>query len=237
MRLQKYLAHSGVASRRKSEEIISQSRVKVNNQTIMDPAFDVSDLDIVTVDNKRVTPKNNFKYYLLNKPLGVVSTADDEKNRINVVDLVDSKDRLYPVGRLDMDTTGIILLTNDGQLTNLMTHPKYNLSKTYIAKVKGRPNKTTLDKLRNGVYIDHKKTKRAKLKILNSYEDSTVIEIQISEGRNRQIRKMFELVNHPVMTLKRIKIGLIEIGGLLPGDYRELDQDEMIFINKIKNEK
>lgn len=234
MRLQKYLAHCGVASRRQAELIIAQSRVSVNNEIITDPARDVSDQDLVRVDGKLVKLNNTYKYYLLNKPLGVVSTASDEKGRLNVIDLIDSDKRLYPIGRLDMDTTGIILITNDGKLTQILTHPKYELSKTYIAKVKGRPNKISLNKLRNGIYIDGRKTKEAKVRILNSYPNETLIEITIQEGRNRQIRKMFDAIDHPVISLKRIKIGEIEIGGLMIGDYRELSKEEMDYINRIK---
>lgn len=234
MRLQKYLAHCGVASRRQAELIIAKSRVTVNDEIITDPALDVSDQDLIRVDGKLVKLSTTYKYYLLNKPLGVVSTASDEKGRLNVVDLIDSDKRLYPIGRLDMDTTGIILITNDGKLTQILTHPKYELSKTYIAKVKGRPNKTSLNKLRNGLYIDGRKTKEAQVKILNSYPNETLVEITIQEGRNRQIRKMFDAIDHPVTSLKRIKIGEIEIGGLMVGDYRELSKEELDYINRIK---
>lgn len=234
MRLQKYLAHCGVASRRQAELIIAQSRVSVNDEIVTDPARDVSGQDLVKVDDKLIKLNNTYKYYLLNKPLGVVSTASDEKGRLNVIDLIDSDKRLYPIGRLDMDTTGIILITNDGKLTQILTHPKYELSKTYIAKVKGRPNKTSLNKLRNGLYVDSRKTKEAQVKILNSYPNETLIEISIQEGRNRQIRKMFDAIGHPVISLKRIKIGEIEIGGLMVGDYRELNKEEMDYINRVK---
>lgn len=236
MRLQKYLAHCGVASRRQAENIIAESRVKVNNEIITDPAFDVGEKDQVKVDGRLVRLKKTYKYYLLNKPIGVVSTASDEKGRPTVVDMIDSDLRLYPIGRLDMDTSGIILITNDGKLTQILTHPKYELTKTYIAKVAGRPNRTSLNKLRNGLYIEGRKTKEAKVKILNSYEKETLIEISIQEGRNRQIRKMFDAIGHPVISLKRIKIGEIDIGGLMVGDYRELNQEEMAYINRIKNE-
>lgn len=234
MRLQKYLAHCGVASRRQAELIIAQSRVSVNDEIVTDPARDVSGQDLVKVDDKLIKLNNTYKYYLLNKPLGVVSTASDEKGRLNIIDLIDSDKRLYPIGRLDMDTTGIILITNDGKLTQILTHPKYELSKTYIAKVKGRPNKTSLNKLRNGLYVDSRKTKEAQVKILNSYPNETLIEISIQEGRNRQIRKMFDAIGHPVISLKRIKIGEIEIGGLMVGDYRELNKEEMDYINRVK---
>ncbi|WP_054252053.1 pseudouridine synthase [Neofamilia massiliensis] len=235
MRLQKYLAHCGVASRRQAELIIAKSRVSVNDEIVTDPARDVSDQDLVKVDGKLIKLNKTYKYYLLNKPLGVVSTASDEKGRLNVIDLINSDKRLYPIGRLDMDTTGIILITNDGKLTQILTHPKYELSKTYIAKVKGRPNKTSLNKLRSGLYIDGRKTKEAQVRILNTYPNETLVEISIQEGRNRQIRKMFDAIDHPVVSLKRIKIGEIEIGGLMVGDYRELNKEEMDYINQIKN--
>lgn len=235
MRLQKYLAHCGVASRRQAELIIAKSRVSVNDEIVTDPARDVSDQDLVKVDGKLIKLNKTYKYYLLNKPLGVVSTASDEKGRLNVIDLINSDKRLYPIGRLDMDTTGIILITNDGNLTQILTHPKYELSKTYIAKVKGRPNKTSLNKLRSGLYIDGRKTKEAQVRILNTYPNETLVEISIQEGRNRQIRKMFDAIDHPVVSLMRIKIGEIEIGGLMVGDYRELNKEEMDYINKIKN--
>lgn len=235
MRLQKYLAHCGVASRRQAELIIAKSRVSVNDEIVTDPARDVSDQDLVKVDGKLIKLNKTYKYYLLNKPLGVVSTASDEKGRLDVIDLINSDKRLYPIGRLDMDTTGIILITNDGKLTQILTHPKYELSKTYIAKVKGRPNKTSLNKLRSGLYIDGRKTKEAQVRILNTYPNETLVEISIQEGRNRQIRKMFDAIDHPVVSLKRIKIGEIEIGGLMVGDYRELNKEEMDYINKIKN--
>lgn len=237
MRLQKFLAHCGVASRRQAEVIISQSRVSVNGKIVTNPATDVSDQDLVKVDGKPVKINKTYKYYLLNKPLGVVSTASDEKGRVNVIDLIESDKRLYPIGRLDMDTTGIILITNDGKLTQILTHPKYELSKTYIAKVKQRPNKDSLNKLRRGIYIDGRKTKEAQVKILNSYENETLIEISIEEGRNRQIRKMFDAIGHPIISLKRIKIGEIEIGGLMVGDYRELNKEELAYITKIKEKK
>lgn len=234
MRLQKFLAHSGIASRRKSEEIIALGRVKVNNSIITDPAFNVDRNDKVEVDGKIIRNKSKFEYYILNKPIGVVSTASDEKERVNVTDIIDTKNRIYPVGRLDIDTAGLIILTNDGELTNIMTHPKYEIKKTYIATVTGRPNKKSLDLLRGGMTIDGYKTKGAKVKILKNYETHSVIEITIDEGRNRQIKKMFEQINHPVKSLKRISIGDLQIGGLTPGNYREFNEEELQYVEKLK---
>ncbi|NLY20609.1 MAG: rRNA pseudouridine synthase [Tissierellia bacterium] len=237
MRLQKYLAHCGVASRRKAEELIINGDVKVNNEIIIDPAFDVGENDIVKYKNKRVYLSKKNKYFMLNKPIGVVSTASDEKGRANVVDLIDTDSRVYPVGRLDIDTSGIILLTNDGELTNIMTHPKYGVMKKYIATVEGTPNAKALYRLRNGVRIENYVTGKAKVKILKSYPTDSVVEIVINEGKNRQVRKMFDTVGHRVKSLKRIEIGEIMIGGLNQGEYRELDSTEMEYIQRLKNAK
>ncbi len=237
MRLQKFLAHSGVASRRKSEEIIALGRVKVNNSIITDPAFNVERADKVEVDGRIIKNKSKYEYYLLNKPIGIVSTARDEKNRVNVTDLIETNTRIYPVGRLDIDTSGLIVITNDGVLTNIMTHPRYELEKTYIATATGRPNKHSLDLLRRGMTIDGYKTKGAKVKILKNYETHSVIEVIIDEGRNRQIKKMFEQINHPLKALKRVKVGELEIGGLRPGEYREFNDEEIEYVEKLKRGK
>ncbi len=236
MRLQKYLAHAGVASRRKSEEFIANGDVKVNNEIITDPAFDVGEDDIVKYKNKRVYIQKKYKYYMLNKPVGVVSTSSDEKGRINVVELIDSGDtRIYPVGRLDIDTSGLILLTNDGELTNIITHPKNSVLKKYLATVEGTPDSKALYKLRNGVRIENYITNKAKVKIIKSYPTDSVVEIVINEGKNRQVRKMFDAVGHRVKSLKRIEIGEIQVGGLRQGEYRELDSTEMEYIMRLKH--
>lgn len=237
MRLQKFLAHSGVASRRKSEEIIALGRVKVNNSTITDPAFNVERSDKVEVDGIIIKNKSKYEYYLLNKPIGIVSTARDEKNRVNVTDLIETNTRVYPVGRLDIDTSGLIIITNDGAFTNIMTHPRYELEKTYIATAIGKPNKHSLDLLRKGMTIDGYKTNGAKVKILKNYETHSVIEVIIDEGRNRQIKKMFEQINHPLKALKRVKVGELEIGGLRPGEYREFNDEELEYVENLKRGK
>lgn len=237
MRLQKFLAYGGIASRRKSEEIILKGHVKVNNVIILDPAFKVSNDDKVEINGIRVHLKKGNEYYLLNKPVGVVSTVSDEKNRTNVTDLIVTPSRIYPVGRLDIDTSGLIILTNDGEFTNIMTHPRYEMEKTYIATVYGKPNKYSLDLLRFGIIIDGYKTKEAKIQILKNFETHTIIEIRISEGRNRQIKKMFEQVNHPVKSLKRIKIGEFELGGLQIGEYRKFNTEELEYVERLKSVK
>lgn len=235
MRLQKYMALSGVASRRKSEEMIVEGRVKVNNKiitelgTIIDPKKDK-----VLVDGKKIKLESNKVYIMLNKPVGYVSTLKDEKGRKIVTDLIEGvRERIYPVGRLDADTTGLLLLTNDGDLANKLTHPSKKIQKRYIAIVEGVPNKAELDKMRKGIYIDGKKTAPAKVKIAKKYEDESILDIEIHEGRNRQVKKMCESINHPIKKLKRVSIGELELGGLLIGNWRFLNEEEMTYLKSL----
>jgi len=235
MRLQKYMALSGVASRRKSEQMIQNGEVKVNNiivtelGTIIEP-----EKDRVIVNDKRIKLEVNKVYIMLNKPVGYVSTLKDEKDRKIVTDLIeDVPERIYPVGRLDADTTGLILLTNDGDLAFKLTHPSKKIPKKYIAIVEGVPNKVELDKMRNGVYIDGKKTAPADVKIAKKYDEDSILEIEIHEGRNRQVKKMCEAVNHPVKKLKRVSIGDIELGGLNIGNWRFLNDEELNYLKSL----
>lgn len=235
MRLQKYMALCGVASRRKSEEIITEGRVKVNNVTvtelgtIIDPSKDK-----ILVDDKRIRLESKKIYIMLNKPIGYVSTLNDEKGRRIVTDLIEGvSERIYPVGRLDADTTGLILLTNDGELAYKLTHPSKKIEKKYIAIVEGVPNKKELEQLRNGVFIEGKKTAPAKVKMAKKFEEDSILEIVIHEGRNRQVKKMCEAVNHPVKKLKRVSIGEIEIGGLNIGNWRFLNDEEINYLKSL----
>ena len=235
MRLQKFMALSGVASRRKSEEMIKEGLVKVNNitvtelGTIIDPSKDK-----IMVNDKRIKLESNKVYIMLNKPVGYVSTLKDEKDRKIVTDLIEGvNERIYPVGRLDADTTGLILLTNDGDLAFKLTHPSKKIDKRYIAIVEGVPNKQELDKLRNGVYIDGKKTASAEVKIAKKFDEDSILDITIHEGRNRQVKKMCEAVNHPVKKLKRVSIGEIELGGLNIGNWRFLNEEELNFLKSL----
>ncbi len=235
MRLQKYMAMCGVASRRKAEEMIAEGRVKVNGKivtemgTIIDPKRDV-----IKVNDKGITKEKKKIYIMLNKPVGYVSTLKDEKGRRIVTDLIEGVDeRTYPVGRLDADTTGLILLTNDGDMAYKLTHPSNEISKKYIAIVEGVPNRLELEKFRNGMIIDGKKTAKAVVKIAKKYEDESILEIIIHEGRNRQVKKMCEKINHPVKKLKRVSIGEIEIGGIDIGNWRYLNEDEINYLNRI----
>ena len=235
MRLQKYMALCGVASRRKSEEMILDGKVKVNNRivkelgTIVDP-----EKDIIKVKDKRIRLEKRKVYIMLNKPVGFVTTLKDEKNRRIVTDLIEGiKERIYPVGRLDADTTGLLLLTNDGDLAYKLTHPSNEIIKRYIAIVEGIPNKWELEKFSKGLTIDGKITAEAFIRIAKRYENESALEIGIHEGRNRQVKKMCEAINHPVKKLKRIAIGDIELGSLELGMWRYLTEQEIEYLKKL----
>ena len=224
MRLAKYLASTGVASRRASEELVRAGRVSVAGETVTDPARDVGPADDVRVDGDRVGPAPERVVYAVNKPAGVVSTARDPQRRPTVVSLVPSSLRLYPVGRLDADTTGLILLTNDGALAHRLTHPRFEVEKVYIAKVARRPVRAwALDALRRGVEIKDGVTSPARVKRLGP----DTLEITIHEGRKRQVRRMCERLGHPVERLTRVKFGPLELGDLPPGGYRRLTPAEV----------
>ena len=234
VRLQKYIAMSGAASRRAAEALIDEGRVKVNGQKITAQGTKVEiGADIVTLDNIELKIKQKNYYIMLNKPEGYVSTVKDQFDRPTVLQLVqnDLKDvRLFPVGRLDYETEGLLLLTNDGDFTYKVTHPKFNTQKTYIATLKGGITIPGLNKLRRGVVIDDYKTSPAQVEILDAYDGQTVVQITIHEGRNRQVRKMFEAVGSKVAHLKRIKIGDIELGNLPLGRWRYLTSHEISYL-------
>jgi len=235
VRLQKYIAMSGASSRRGAEELIEEGRVKVNGKKITEQGVKVEvGADIVTLDNMELKIKNKNYYIMLNKPVGYVSTVKDQFERPTVLDLVqkDLKDvRLFPVGRLDYDTEGLLLLTNDGDFTYKVTHPKFNTQKTYIATLKGGITIAGLNKLRRGVVIDGYKTSPAELKIIDAIEGHTIVEITIHEGRNRQVRKMFESVGSKVVALQRTKIGQVELGNLPLGRWRYLTSHEISYLS------
>ncbi|MEZ0537391.1 pseudouridine synthase [Caldicellulosiruptoraceae bacterium PP1] len=235
IRLQKLMADSGVASRRKCEEMILEGRVKVNGQ-IVDKLGTKVDLekDIVEVDGKKITIKNKNIYIMLNKPFGVITSAKDEKGRKTVIDIIKDRinERIFPVGRLDFDTSGLLILTNDGEFAYKVTHPKHNIEKTYIATVKGIPSEDSLDKLRNGVEIDGRLTQPAIVNSKKIINGNMIIEIKIHEGRNRQIRKMFSAIGHDVIRLKRVAIGKLQLGRLKEGEFRFLSTEELELIYK-----
>ncbi len=225
MRLAKYLAHAGVASRRASEAIIADGRVKVNGETVTDPARDVDDSMTVLVDRRPVHAAGHERLvFALNKPKGVVSTASDPQGRETVVDLVPSRERLYPVGRLDAETTGLILLTNDGDLAHRLTHPSFEVPRTYRARVRNAPVKEpALRALREGVELEDGPSAPARVRRLGNDH----IELTIHEGRKRQVRRMLEAVGHPVKSLERVAFGPLRIGPLELGDHRRLTPVEL----------
>lgn len=231
IRLQKYLAEAGIASRRKAEEYILSGRVKVNNKIVKELGTKIDiEKDEVVFDNKKVLLNKDKKVYiLLNKPLDYVTTAKDQFGRETVLDLVKVKERLVPVGRLDMYTTGALILTNDGDFVYKVTHPKHEIEKTYTATVKGIVNIEDVEKLKAGVKIDDYITKSAKVKILKTDEEKNIsrLEIIIHEGKNRQVRKMCEAVGKKVLALHRSKIGNISVKDLKLGTWRYLSDKEV----------
>jgi 23S rRNA pseudouridine2605 synthase len=222
VRLAKFLARAGVASRRAAEEVIAEGRVTVDGEPVADPARDVGEAADVRVDGRRVSAEPT-ETWALNKPSGVVSTAREPGRRCAVTDLVDSPARLYPVGRLDADSTGLILLTNDGELANLLTHPRYEVQKTYRVELRRPPADRDLEQLRRGVELDDGRTVPAQVDRIGDRE----IEISIHEGRNRQVRRMAEAVGNEVVRLERVQLGPLELGELRPGEARRLTDDEV----------
>jgi 23S rRNA pseudouridine2605 synthase len=224
VRLAKYLASAGVASRRAAEEVIRAGRVKVGGSVVTDPARDVQEADDVRVDGEPLRPAATRVMYAVNKPAGVVSTARDPQGRPTIVSLVDSPVRLYPVGRLDIDTTGLILLTNDGELAHQLTHPRFEVDKTYRAVIARAPiRERALGALRSGVELDDGSSAPAKVRRIAA----DVVEITIHEGRKRQVRRMLEAVGHPVRALQRVRFGPLELGGLREGASRRLTPAEV----------
>lgn len=228
-RLQKYLASAGIASRRASEKLIAEGRVEVNGKVIRAQGVKVDPhKDVVKVDGCAVKPEEKLVYVLLNKPAGYVTTANDPQGRPTVLDLVQDVDvRVYPVGRLDYETEGLLLLTNDGEFSYRMTHPKFKLVKTYVATVQGQVSEEKLNRLRNGVQLEDGMTKPAKVKVLKTEKHRMVLEIKISEGRNRQIRRMCKAIGHPILELRRVAVDTLTLEKVTPGEYRYLTIDEI----------
>lgn len=234
MRLQKYLAGCGVASRRTCEEYILQGKVMVNGTVIRELGTKVTEEDVIVYDNQIISLEKTYAYYVLNKPVGYITTVKDEKNRPTVLDIMEEiEERIFPVGRLDYNTSGLIILTNDGALTYALTHPKHQVDKTYHVKVKGRVDNVSIEKLQTGVVIDGRKTAPALVKVLEKREVATKLSITIHEGRNRQIRKMCEAIGHNVIKLTRDSIGEITLEGLPLGKYRELTKKEVAYLKKV----
>lgn len=227
-RLQKYLSSCGIASRRKSEELILAGKVKVNGVVVRELGTKVSDKDEVEVENMEVYRKQK-EYYLLYKPEKTICSVSDDKGRVTVVDLIETNEKIFPVGRLDYDTTGLLLLTNDGELTNKLTHPKGSIEKTYIAKVSGIITGKEIHELENGIELDGVKTKkaRAKLKKMDKKNNKSYVELTITEGRNHQVKNMFAALGHKVIKLKRTNYAFFDLEGLKIGEYRRLSTKEV----------
>ena len=228
-RLQKYMASCGVASRRKCEEIIAEGRVKVNGVTVREAGLKIQPgKDRVTVDGREIIPANKPVYIMLNKPVGYVSTVRDQFMRPTVLDLVKGvKGRIYPVGRLDYDSEGLILLTNDGNFAYGLTHPRHKVDKTYMVVVQGRPDRIEIDRIRSGVEIDGRMTSPADIRVESVQGNKTTFRVVIHEGRNRQVRRMFEAIGYTVVSLKRTGIGKLQLGTLAPGKWRSLEDREV----------
>lgn len=226
-RLQKFMARAGVASRRKSEEMIAAGRVAVNGRVVREPGVQVdAERDRIEVDGKLILAPARFTYLLLNKPVGSVSTATDTHGRPTVVDLVSPSERLYPVGRLDIDSEGLILLTNDGELTQRVTHPRYEHDKEYHVLVAGLPTAEQIERLRRGIELEDGVTSPAEVDVIGREGNNSWLRFVIHEGKKRQIRRMCAAIGHPVRRLVRVRIGPLTLGELRPGEYRALSATE-----------
>ena len=230
VRLQKVLAAAGVASRRACEILISEGRVEVNSEIVVEQGRRVDpERDVIRVDGARIPPPRRHRYLALNKPRGVVTTMSDPEGRRTVADLVTvgGKDRLFHVGRLDTDTEGLLILTNDGDFAHRLAHPSYQVPKTYVAEVAGLVGEQTLSRLRRGITLEDGPVRPTSVKIVSAAGDKTLLKITIQEGRNRIVRRTMEAVGHPVRRLSRIGIGPVRLGNLKVGKYRDLTSEEL----------
>lgn len=227
-RLQKVIAASGITSRRKAEELITQGKVMVNGVVIDELGYKVNGNEEIIVNGIKIN-KEDKVYYLLNKPRGVVTTTSDEKGRKTVLDLIDDNRRIYPVGRLDYDTTGALILTNDGEFANNLMHPKNEIDKVYIAKISGFLTPSDIMTLKKGVVIDGVKTSRAKVRVRKTDKETrtSIVELTIHEGRNHQVKNMFKAVGYEVLKLKRERIAFLDVKSLSSGEYRVLNPKEV----------
>lgn len=231
MRINKYIAQAGVASRRKADELIANGNVKVNGLTLKEPGYDVVTGDVVEVNGRKIEAEEKKVYILLHKPVGYITSVSDDRDRPTVMDLVQDVDaRIFPVGRLDYNTSGMLIMTNDGDFAYRLSHPKHEMPKTYRAVVAGVLSKEKCAKLSEGVDIGGFVTSKAKVEVVKGHPRSTVVDITIHEGKNRQVRKMFKAVGNNVQELQRIAIGDIRLGRLAEGHYRKLTKDEVEYL-------
>lgn len=236
-RLQKVIANLGYCSRRKAEELISNGKVSVNGTIVTELGTKVKKGDTILVEGNILDNNKNYEYYILNKPRGVVTTTNDEHGRKTVTDLIETSARIYPVGRLDYDTTGAILLTNDGEFANILMHPSNKIDKVYLAKLEGIIKGEQINALKNGVMLDDVlvKASRVKLKKVNQENSTSMVEITIHEGKNHQVKRMFESVGFHVEKLTRERIGIFDINNLKSGQYRKLTPKEVQIVYSYKN--
>ena len=235
MRLNKFLSNSGVASRRKCDELIAEGKVYVNGKPATELGMQINERkDKVMVEGKRISLPSSFVYIKLNKPKGYACTASDEKGRKTIYDLINCEERLFSIGRLDYDTEGLILLTNDGEFANKVAHPRYQTEKEYRVTAEGEIKESELAVMRKGVVIDGERLPSAKVEKLSFENGFTKLSVVIDEGQNRQVRRMFEAIGHAIRLLKRVRIGAVRLGGLKRGDYRDLTEDELNSLVKEK---
>lgn len=234
MRLNKYIAAAGVCSRRKADELIANGNVRINGAVMKEMGYDVADSDTVQVNGRIISAASKKVYVAVNKPLGYITSMDDDRSRATVAELVaDIPERLFPVGRLDYNTTGLLIMTNDGDLTYTLTHPKHEVWKTYIATVSGVISDNRIARLRKGVDIGGFVTSPAKVRVIKQMPRHAVVEISIHEGKNRQVRKMFAAVGNKVQELERVSIGDIRLGRLMSGHYRKLTREEIEYLKSL----
>ncbi len=235
MRINKYIAQCGIASRRKAENIIKSRKVKVNGKVTTDLSTEIKDTDIVSIDNKTIKIVSNLVYYKLNKPKGYITSTSDDKDRKTVINLMRSIHyRVFPIGRLDYDTEGLLLLTNDGEIANILTKPNSEVKKTYVLHIGGIINKDEIKKLSTGVDIGDYITRPCSVELIETNGTQSKLKVTITEGKNRQIRKMFASIGKEVTFLKRIQIGDIKLGGLSRGEYAPLNQKEIRYLKSLK---
>lgn len=235
MRINKYIAQCGIASRRKAEDIIKSRKVKVNGKVTTDLSTEIKDTDIVSIDNKTVKIVSNLVYYKLNKPKGYITSTSDDKDRKTVINLMRGIHyRVFPIGRLDYDTEGLLLLTNDGEIANILTKPNSEVKKTYVLHIGGIINKDEIKKLSTGVDIGDYITRPCSVELIETNGTQSKLKVTITEGKNRQIRKMFASIGKEVTFLKRIQIGDIKLGGLSRGEYAPLNQKEIRYLKSLK---
>lgn len=232
MRINQYLAHCGLCSRRKAEEYILQGKVTLNGEIVKSLATIVNNGDIVEHNGKKIVPENNFVYYMLNKPKGYLSSASDDRNRPTVLNIVKDNNRIYPVGRLDYNTEGLLLLTNDGDWANKVIHPRNNIEKTYEVLLKTKPTSSQIAVLQHGMLIDGVPVKPSRLGKVTNSDGLFRIEISVMEGKNREIRKLFDNAKCKIFALKRISIGKLKLGDLGTKQYRKLSEKEKELIFK-----